>query len=103
MKDDNFIIKKDGELYLSGEAVLTIIIEEAINATELKPHLKCIKILKEISKLMATRRYGSSATEIYKKIIQIIEAEKQKDFAYSIYNKFIYPSDIQYLLTNVEV
>ncbi len=103
MKDEDFIIEKEGEIYLSGEAVLTIIIGEAINATELKPHLICIKILKEISKLMAMRRYGGSANEIYRKIVQIKEPEKVRDLAYSLYNKFIYPTDIQFLLTNVEV
>ena len=94
------IVKKDDVIYLSGRVILTIIIGEAINMTELKPHLKCKRIIKEMSKLMAIRKYGGTATEIFEKIMNIKELKKQKEFAFKIYNKFIYPEDIEFLLSN---
>lgn len=97
------VIKREDGIYLSGRAVLAIIIGEAVNMTELKPHLKCKKIIKEMSKLMAIRKYGGTATEIFGKIMQIKKPQEQKDFASQIYNKFIYPEDIKFLLYNVEV
>ena len=96
------VIRKDNEIYLSGRAILTIIIGEAVNMTELKPHIKCKKIIKEISKLMATRRYGETATTIFKKIMQIKDPKEQKDFAFQIFNTFVFLEDIEFLLRNIE-
>lgn len=93
------VIEKDGETYLSGRAVLMIIISEAVNMTELKPHLKCKKIVKEISKLMAIRRYGGGVSEIFEEIMKLKDPKEQKDFVFKIYDRFIFPDDIKFLLS----
>ena len=96
------VIEKDGELYLSPKAVLVIIIDEAINETELISHIRCRKIIKEISKLMALRRYGGGATEIFNKIMKLQEPTERKDFVSNIYNKYVYLEDIDFLLSNIK-
>ena len=51
---------------------------------------------------MATRRYGETATTIFKKIMQIKDPKEQKDFAFQIFNKFVFLEDIEFLLRNIE-